>query len=117
MRQACSPAPQASGSRGPTGPRPNVASLPLQWFQMVLMRLRLCIGIILCAWLAMPMSQALAQRPDIGDQPGHIPDAADEDLPAPLRRQLVFYRSTEAPGTIIVHTSEKFLYVVQPNGR
>jgi hypothetical protein len=84
---------------------------------MVLMRLRLCIRIILCAWLAMPMSQALAQRPDIGDQPGHIPDAADEDLPAPLRRQLVFYRSTEAPGTIIVHTSEKFLYVVQPNGR
>jgi lipoprotein-anchoring transpeptidase ErfK/SrfK len=33
------------------------------------------------------------------------------------QRQLVFYRTTEAPGTIIVHTSERFLYVVQANSR
>ncbi len=30
---------------------------------------------------------------------------------------MVFYRTTEAPGTVIVHTSERFLYVVQPNNR
>src|SRR2546428_1437351 len=53
----------------------------------------------------------------IGDQPGYIPNAADEELPLQFRRQTVFYRSTEAPGTIIVHTAERFLYVVQPNGR
>jgi lipoprotein-anchoring transpeptidase ErfK/SrfK len=87
--------------------------------QMIPMRLCFCIQIILYAWLAMPMAHALPQRPDmpIADQPGHIPDAADEELPAQLRRQVVFYRSTEPPGTIIVHTSERFLYVVQPNGR
>jgi lipoprotein-anchoring transpeptidase ErfK/SrfK len=77
------------------------------------------IGIILLASLAMPLSQALAQREQmgIGDQPGHIPDPADERLPSQFQRQVVLYRSTEAPGTIIVHTSERFLYVVQPNGR
>jgi lipoprotein-anchoring transpeptidase ErfK/SrfK len=75
--------------------------------------------IILLASLAMPMSHALAQRADIsiGDQPGLIPNAADEILPAQFQRQVVLYRSTEAPGTIIVHTSERFLYVVQGNGR
>ncbi len=53
----------------------------------------------------------------IGDQPGMLPNAADEELPPALRRQVVFFRSTEAPGTIVVHTSERFLYVVQGNGR
>jgi lipoprotein-anchoring transpeptidase ErfK/SrfK len=32
-----------------------------------------------------------------------------------LRRQRVFYRTTHPPGTIAVSTSQKFLYVVQPN--
>ena len=65
------------------------------------------------------MSLAFAQREDmsIGDQPGLIPNPADEELPLQFRRQIVLYRSTEAPGTIIVHTAERFLYVVQPNGR
>jgi lipoprotein-anchoring transpeptidase ErfK/SrfK len=30
---------------------------------------------------------------------------------------MVLYRTTEPPGTIIVHTSERFLYLVQGNGR
>jgi lipoprotein-anchoring transpeptidase ErfK/SrfK len=53
----------------------------------------------------------------IGDQPGMVPSAVDEELPPALRRQAVFFRSTEVPGTIVVHTSERFLYVVQGNGR
>jgi lipoprotein-anchoring transpeptidase ErfK/SrfK len=86
---------------------------------MLLFRLCFCVKITLFALLAMPMSHALAQRGgmSIGDQPGLIPNAADEILPPELQRQSVLYRSTEAPGTIIVHTSERFLYVVQPNGR
>ncbi|MDQ0356017.1 lipoprotein-anchoring transpeptidase ErfK/SrfK [Rhodoplanes tepidamans] len=51
----------------------------------------------------------------IDDQPGYVPD--DERLPPSLQRQLVFFRTTEPPGTIIVHTSERFLYVVQGNNR
>jgi lipoprotein-anchoring transpeptidase ErfK/SrfK len=85
-------------------------------FQMLLFRF-FCFQIILLAFLAVPVSHAFAQREDIGEQPGLIPNAADEELPLQFRRQIVLYRSTEAPGTIIVHTSERLLYVVQPNGR
>ena len=75
--------------------------------------------VVLHAALALQLSPASAQRPfvPIGDQPGLIPNPADEQLPASLQRQVVLYRSTEAPGTIIVHTSERFLYIVQPGGR
>jgi len=82
---------------------------------------RLCFGIqiVLLASLVMPLAHAHAQREQmsIGDQPGHIPDPADEQLDPQFQRQVVLYRSTETPGTIIIHTSERFLYVVQPNGR
>ena len=46
-----------------------------------------------------------------------IPDAAEEQLPPEWQRLVVSYRTNEAPGTIIVQTSERYLYVVQPNGR
>jgi lipoprotein-anchoring transpeptidase ErfK/SrfK len=77
------------------------------------------IPIILFAFLAFPPLHASAQRIDmsIGDEPGVIPNKADEELPLQFRRQVVLYRSNEAPGTIIIHTSERFLYVVQGNGR
>src|SRR5262249_41836663 len=92
---------------------------PMRGSQMLLFRFYFCIQIIVLASLAGPMPYAFAQREDmtIGDQPGFIPDPADEELPLQFRRQIVLYRSSEAPGTIIVHTSERFLYVVQPNGR
>ena len=86
--------------------------------------IRLCIPIIVLTVLAMPMQQAFAQRTtfqslqaDKGDQPGVIPDAADEELSPEFARQVVFFRSSEEPGTIVVQTSERFLYVVQPGGR
>ena len=85
----------------------------------MLFRFCWCFLILLSAILSLPISPALAQRVDmsIGDEPGVIPNAADEQLPLQFRRQVVLYRSTEAPGTIIVHTAERFLYVVQPGGR
>jgi lipoprotein-anchoring transpeptidase ErfK/SrfK len=52
-----------------------------------------------------------------GDQPGYVPSEAEEELPPEFKRTTVFYRTTEPPGTIIVSTSERFLYVVQGNGR
>jgi len=86
---------------------------------MLLTGLRVCIPALLSASLAIAAPPAFAQRYDmsIGDQPGLIPDATDEQLPPQYQRQVVLYRSTEAAGTIIVHTAERFLYVVQPNGR
>ncbi|HVG51858.1 MAG TPA: L,D-transpeptidase [Xanthobacteraceae bacterium] len=53
----------------------------------------------------------------IDDQPGHVPTAEDENLPAQFHRQVVFYRTTEAPGTIVVDTPNRFLYLVQGNSR
>jgi lipoprotein-anchoring transpeptidase ErfK/SrfK len=51
------------------------------------------------------------------ERPGYVPTEREEQLPAELRRQLVFFRTSETPGTIVVHTQERFLYVVQPNNR
>ena len=86
--------------------------------------IRLCFPIVALALFAMPMPQAFAQRTtfqslqaDKGDQPGVIPDAAEEELSPEFARQMVFFRSNEEPGTIVVQTSERFLYVVQGNGR
>ncbi len=53
----------------------------------------------------------------IEEQPGYEPSQEDERTPAAYQRQLVFFRTVEAPGTIIVHTSERFLYVVQGSNR
>ena len=33
------------------------------------------------------------------------------------QKTVVFYRTTEPPGTIVVQTSERYLYVMQPGGR
>ena len=73
-----------------------------------------------CATAA-PLQAQLFRQPQvtmpIEDQPGYVPDQSAEQLPAAYRRQVVFYRTTEVPGTIIVHTSERFLYLVQGNNR
>jgi lipoprotein-anchoring transpeptidase ErfK/SrfK len=47
--------------------------------------------------------------------PGVDRGSSDEGLPTEFRRQPVYYRTTEAPGTIIVDTSDRFLYLIQPN--
>ncbi|MCZ8285229.1 MAG: L,D-transpeptidase [Bacteroidia bacterium] len=54
---------------------------------------------------------------EIGDEPGRVATAEQVIEEGPFARQLVFFRSTEPPGTIVVHTSERFLYVVQGNNR
>jgi len=51
----------------------------------------------------------------IDDQPGRI--AQDETAPPGFEMQAVFFRTTEAPGTIVVYTSERHLYLVQGNNR
>jgi lipoprotein-anchoring transpeptidase ErfK/SrfK len=53
----------------------------------------------------------------IEEQPGYTPTPEEEDLNGPYERQVVFFRTTEAPGTIVVHTADRYLYLVQPNNR
>ncbi|MGQ3676357.1 L,D-transpeptidase [Xanthobacter sp. TB0139] len=55
---------------------------------------------------------------DIGDQPGYVPPADDSAMLEPaFRRQPVYFRTTEPPGTIIIHTDERFLYLVEGDNR
>jgi lipoprotein-anchoring transpeptidase ErfK/SrfK len=83
----------------------------------MLLRLLACAQFAFIALLALPVSLAFAQREDLNivEQPGHMPES--EDPPPEFLRAVVSYRTAEAPGTIIVHTSERFLYLIQPGGR
>ena len=90
-----------------------------QWPLMAI-AVALLLGLPLLGLPERALAQAYRAAPEtmqIEDQPGYIPDPEAERLPAMYQRQVVFYRTTEAPGTIIVQTSERYLYVVQPNSR
>src|SRR5262245_27224673 len=67
--------------------------------------------------MAPPATAQPGRTLDISDQPGFVPDAGDEQLPASFRRQAVFYRTNEPPATIIVDTADRYLYLVQGNNR
>ena len=75
--------------------------------------LMICVSI---AVLSLSVSQSFAQQNDPGDQPGLMPDDSQR-LDPEFQRQMVLYRTTEAPGTVIIQTSERHLYVVQGQGR
>ena len=70
------------------------------------------VGLILSA----SQSQAQLRQPDVGDQPGLIADDSVQ-LDPEFRKTAVLYRTNEAPGTIIVQTAERHLYLIQGNGR
>ncbi len=72
--------------------------------------------VVAFAGLMLSASQSYAQQPDVGDQPGLLPDDSVE-LDPEYRKQMVYYRTNEAPGTIIISTAERHLYLVQGNGR
>jgi lipoprotein-anchoring transpeptidase ErfK/SrfK len=55
--------------------------------------------------------------PTINEPPPGVDGNAGFSLPYEYRRQAVFYRTTEAPGTIIVNTHDRFLYLVEGNNR
>jgi lipoprotein-anchoring transpeptidase ErfK/SrfK len=92
-------------------------------------RVRRNIAVYLCATAllttGMPGIEAQAQRPmslqadelPVQEQPGVVPDPDEERLPAAFQRQLVFFRTPEPPGTVIISTSERFLYLVLGNNR
>src|SRR6185436_17386654 len=53
----------------------------------------------------------------IDDQPGLVPNPREEQLTLAYQRQVVFYRTTEPAGTIIVDTADRYLYLIQGNNR
>src|SRR5450432_1659102 len=68
------------------------------------------------AGLMLSVSHSFAQQPDVGDQPGLLADDSVE-LGPEYQLTAVLYRTTEAPGTIIIQTAERHLYLIQGNGR
>ena len=80
-------------------------------------------------WLAAAGTAVLCSMPMTVTGQGSIPAESIADrapgqdsngqfvLPYEYRRQAVFYRTTEQPGTIIVNTSDRFLYLVQGDNR
>jgi lipoprotein-anchoring transpeptidase ErfK/SrfK len=83
--------------------------------QTPMIRFLFALQLVLLTFTAAP--HAFAQNRGDGDYPGYVPTESDEQLDPKWQRTVVFYRTTEAPGTIIVNTNERFLYVVQGGGR
>jgi lipoprotein-anchoring transpeptidase ErfK/SrfK len=83
--------------------------------RMTKMRHLICTAIA-AAGLMLSASHSFAQQPDQGDQPGLIADDSYE-LDPEWQKQMVYFRTTEPPGTIIISTAERHLYLVQPGGR
>jgi lipoprotein-anchoring transpeptidase ErfK/SrfK len=75
------------------------------------------------AWMSMTAigllfstAPSYAQSQDPGDQPGLVADDSFQIDPE-WQKQMVLYRTNEPPGTIIVSTAERHLYLIQPGGR
>ena len=79
-------------------------------FRHVIWTLAASVGLMLAA------SQSHAQKPDVGDQPGLIADD-NVQLDPQFKRTAVLYRTNEPPGTIIISTADRHLYLIQGNGR
>ncbi len=69
------------------------------------------------AWPQAASASAMRETLDIGDEPGRVSTEEVVIADGPFRRQLVFFRTTDAPGTIEIHTAERFLYLVLGNNR
>jgi len=54
---------------------------------------------------------------DVGDEPGRVSTEEVRIEDGPFARQLVFFRSSEAPGTLVISTADRFIYLVLANNR
>jgi lipoprotein-anchoring transpeptidase ErfK/SrfK len=77
--------------------------------------------LVICAaalCLISPVAQSqTAGESTVEERPGYVPTPDDELLPPIYQKQVVFYRTTQPPGTIIVDTAERHLYLIQGNSR
>jgi lipoprotein-anchoring transpeptidase ErfK/SrfK len=54
---------------------------------------------------------------DVGDEPGRVSTEEVRIEDGPFARQLVFYRSNDAPGTVVISTADRFLYLILGGNR
>jgi lipoprotein-anchoring transpeptidase ErfK/SrfK len=86
------------------------------WFVLGLMGLA-CVGLSTASHAQKASKAQMEETMDIGDEPGRVSTEEAIITDGPFARQMVFFRTTEKPGTLIVHTSERFLYLVRGNNR
>lgn len=53
----------------------------------------------------------------IGEEPGRVSTEEVVIRSGPFARQMVYFRTNEKPGTVVIHTSERFLYLVMGDNR
>jgi lipoprotein-anchoring transpeptidase ErfK/SrfK len=85
-----------------------------------MMRAPLALCLLACLAAAPAAAQGRTPPPetmDIGDEPGRVSTAETVIEDGPFARQMVFFRSSEPPRTVVIHTSQRFLYVVMGNNR
>jgi lipoprotein-anchoring transpeptidase ErfK/SrfK len=63
---------------------------------------------------AMPSTGEMLQ---VDDQPGRLSTEEVIIRDGPFARQVVYFRSSEPPGTLVIHTSERFAYMIHGNNR
>ena len=80
-----------------------------------MLRALLALPFVLLMFAATPAVHA--QNAAGGDRPGYVPSEDEEQLDPKWEKTVVFYRTAEAPGTIIVNTNERFLYLILGAGR
>src|SRR5437868_10506164 len=91
-------------------PRAHLESFCMMNFRHLTWMLIAAFGLVFSA------TQSHAQKRPDADEPGLVADDGYE-LEPEWKKQVVYFRTTEAPGTIIVVTAERHLYLVQGNGR
>jgi lipoprotein-anchoring transpeptidase ErfK/SrfK len=74
-------------------------------------------ALVFASGIAHAQSSKEADMMALADQPGYVPDPTEEQLDIAFQRQPVFFRTIEKPGTIVVSSQERFLYLVQGSNR
>lgn len=64
-----------------------------------------------------PFQTSTASYASVKDAAYTLPTVPVNKIAPEYRRQRVNYKTSEVPGTIIVDTKSKFLYLVEPNGK
>src|ERR1700746_2211099 len=62
-------------------------------------------------------TQPAASSDQVQRERGPVEEPATTELPANLRRQVVAYPTSEAPGTIVIDTPRTYLYLVLGGGK
>lgn len=99
------------------GLRRSTALAPLLRLAALALTLSCAAGFAAPAFAQTAPREAPPVDSDVGDEPGRVSTEEVFITEGPYKRQLVFFRSTHAPGTIVVDTAERFLYVVLPDSR